>query len=153
MDSGNLKSRRDAKKQFCVVHKNYWYFQGWSHGDPCSGRSTGLGTSTWKVLRNVVCNYALTRFALFLNSSLDFEWSNMEATSRLTNLSTFFLKKGSKINTDWKCQTSQLGLWNSTQGLWWQGQHIIFILHDICCVRKYVKFVLSVWRNASYGLA
>lgn len=53
--SENLKSGRDAKKQFCVVHKTTDTFRGGPMGDPCSGRNTGLGTSTWKVLRKVVC--------------------------------------------------------------------------------------------------
>lgn len=76
MGSGNLQSRRDAKKQFCVVQKKKKTtdtFRGGPMGDPCSGRNTGLGTSTWKVLRNLVCTSALILFALFLNSTLDFE--------------------------------------------------------------------------------
>ena len=30
--SNNVKNRRETKRQFCMVHENYWHFQGWPNG-------------------------------------------------------------------------------------------------------------------------
>lgn len=31
--SNNVKNRRETKRPFCVIYKNYWHFQGWSNGE------------------------------------------------------------------------------------------------------------------------
>lgn len=89
--SNNVKNRRETKRQFCVFHENYWHFQGWPNGNPLNWKKhTGLSMSTWQILRNLVCTWAVILFVLFLNFILDFQWSNMEATSKIMHLSTFF---------------------------------------------------------------
>lgn len=122
-----------------------------SGGNPLNWKKhTGLGMSTWQILRNVVCTYAIILFVLFLNSILDFEWSNIEATSKITNLSTFFFKKRAKIKTDCgHAKPSKLELWNGIQGWWWEVQHIVHVWHHICYKRRVVQFASSLWRNAS----